>query len=140
MKKSLLNRLKEGISKKKIEVYDASGYVLGRFLSVINKVEGTKIGAVINADKLILRGKPKYLIAKYQARVKSGNKIHGPFVPRTPNMLAKRIYGSMCSKNSKILYFMDHEDVPAERKINKNIRKNDILGPQITLAELCKAI
>ncbi len=89
----------ETAAEQKIDVYDASGMVLGRFASIVAKqlVLGKNV-AVVNAGKAVLSGNASVLAGRYRTRLnlkESENPEHSPYWPRRPDMLVKRIIRGM---------------------------------------------
>ena len=77
-------------------VYDAENQILGRMSSVIAKqlLKGEKI-FVVNCEKVIIAGNPKYNQKKYFEKFKRGDTIHGPFFPKTPDAIFRRTVRGM---------------------------------------------
>ncbi len=84
---------------RKVEVYDASGMVLGRLASIVAKqlVLGKNV-AVVNAGRAVISGKAGVLASRYRTRLnlkESENPEHSPYWSRRPDMLVKRIIRGM---------------------------------------------
>lgn len=77
-------------------IYDAENQILGRMSSVIAKqlLKGEKI-FVVNAEKSVLAGNPRYTIEKYMKKVKRGGPLHGPFFPKQPDGIFRRTVRGM---------------------------------------------
>jgi large subunit ribosomal protein L13 len=75
---------------------DASNMVAGRFASRIAKelIKGEKI-IIVNAEKAVLSGNPKHILEKYTEKRERGDPYHGPFYPREPDMILKRMVRGM---------------------------------------------
>lgn len=109
-------------------IYDAENQILGRLSSVIAKqlLKGEKI-LVVNCEKAVLAGNPKYTIEKYREKVKRGDLHHGPYFPRPPDRIFRRVVrgmlpwdrpkGRKAFKNLKVFI-----SIPEELK-NKNMEK-----------------
>ena len=69
---------------------DASNMVAGRLASKIVKelMKGERI-IVVNAEKSVLSGNPKYLIENYTEKTERGDPYHGPFYPKEPDRIAR---------------------------------------------------
>ena len=97
---------------------------------------------VENVDKLLITGKPQATIEKYRLRINSGTKHHGPFISVVPDKLVKRIFRGMSNYRSKGLYencYFITGTLDEEKKIYyKEISKRIVLGPHMTVGELCK--
>lgn len=74
-----------------MKVYDASNQVLGRLSTVIAKqlLKGEKV-SVVNCEKAVISGNPRYTTGKYLQRVERGDVVHGPFFPRYPDGIFRR--------------------------------------------------
>ncbi|MEM5793994.1 MAG: 50S ribosomal protein L13 [Candidatus Aenigmatarchaeota archaeon] len=77
-------------------IIDAENQILGRLASRIAKklLEGEKI-IVVNCEKAIISGNPKYTIKKYLEKIHRGDPKHGPFFPRTPDGIFRRTVRGM---------------------------------------------
>jgi large subunit ribosomal protein L13 len=77
-------------------VYDAEDQILGRLSSVIAKklLNGEKI-FVVNAEKAVIAGRPRYTLEKYLKKVKRGGPFHGPFFPKQPDRIFRRTVRGM---------------------------------------------
>lgn len=75
---------------------DANNMIAGRLASRIAKelLKGEKV-AVVNAEKAVLSGNPKHLIEIYTEKRERGDPYHGPFYPKEPDMILKRIVRGM---------------------------------------------
>ncbi|MEM5834638.1 MAG: 50S ribosomal protein L13 [Candidatus Aenigmatarchaeota archaeon] len=75
---------------------DAENQILGRLASRIAKklLEGEKI-IVVNCEKAVISGNPKYTIKKYLEKIQRGDPKHGPFFPRTPDGIFRRTVRGM---------------------------------------------
>lgn len=85
------------------EVYiDASEQVMGRLASMIARalLKGRKV-YVINAEKSMISGNPKYVLKSYQEKIKRGDPYHGPFYPKTPERILKRVVRGMLPKSAR---------------------------------------
>lgn len=83
-----------------MKIYDAEGQVLGRMASVIAKqlLNGENV-VVINAEKIILIGNRKDKIKNYMEKIHRGDPIHGPFFPKTPDRIFRRVVRGMLPCN-----------------------------------------
>ncbi|MCS7106090.1 MAG: 50S ribosomal protein L13 [Candidatus Aenigmarchaeota archaeon] len=77
-------------------IVDAENQILGRLASKIAKklLEGEKV-TVVNCEKAIISGNPKYTIKKYLEKIQRGDPIHGPFFPKTPDGIFRRTVRGM---------------------------------------------
>jgi len=79
---------------------DATGKVVGRLASVIAKMllEGKKV-IVLNVEKAVITGKKSTVIQWYLRKLSLRSKVnprrHGPFKPKTPDGIFRRIVRGM---------------------------------------------
>lgn len=81
-------------------VIDADGLVLGRLSTHVAKrlLSGEEI-VIVNAEKAIVSGSKVQLLAHYKHRRERGTRNHGPFFPRTADMILKRTVRGMLEHN-----------------------------------------
>lgn len=79
-----------------MKIYDASNQILGRMSTVIAKelLKGEKV-TVVNCEKSVISGSPKYKSAFYLKRIQRGDVKHGPFFPKTPDGIFRRTVRGM---------------------------------------------
>ncbi len=79
-----------------MKVYDATNQILGRFSTKIAKdlVKGESV-SIVNCEKAVISGRPKFIEGHYMERRRRGDPIHGPFYPRTPDGIVKRTVRGM---------------------------------------------
>ena len=113
-------------------IIDATDLVAGRLASSIAKkaLLGETID-VINCENLVLTGNKKNIFEKYKQRVDRGTPRKGPFIPRTPDRLFRRmIRGMLPYKQPKgsdaFKRVMCHVGVPQKFKDQKIETLNDI--------------
>jgi large subunit ribosomal protein L13 len=77
-------------------IYDAEDQILGRMSSIIAKqlLKG-EIISVVNAEKSVLAGNPRYTVDKYLVKIKRGDPFHGPFFPKQPDRIFRRTVRGM---------------------------------------------
>ena len=77
-------------------VIDADGLVLGRLSTHVAKrlMSGEEIH-IVNAEKAIISGNKVQLLAHYKHRRERGTRNHGPFYPRSADMILKRTVRGM---------------------------------------------
>jgi large subunit ribosomal protein L13 len=77
-------------------VYDAEDQILGRLSSVIAKqlLKGEKV-SVVNVEKTVLAGNPRFTLEKYLQKKKRGDTFHGPFFPKQPERIFRRTVRGM---------------------------------------------
>ena len=89
---------KQGVEEKAsdILVVDANNQIAGRLASRVAKelLRGMRV-FVVNAEHAVISGNPKFIVKKYDEKVKRGDPYHGPFYPRIPDRMLKRIIRGM---------------------------------------------
>jgi ribosomal protein uL13 len=85
-------------------VIDGEGCILGRMATQAAKaaLKGETV-RIVNAEKLIVTGKPTSIIAEYRVRINrkdSGNPLKSPRMFKRPDMLVKRTIRGMLPKKS----------------------------------------
>lgn len=75
---------------------DAANQIAGRLASKAAKeaLKGKNV-IIVNAEKAVISGNPKFVIKKYYEMVGRGDPYHGPFYPKIPDRLLKRIIRGM---------------------------------------------
>ncbi|HDD46555.1 MAG TPA: 50S ribosomal protein L13 [Candidatus Aenigmarchaeota archaeon] len=75
---------------------DARDCILGRLASIIAKrlLNGEKIN-VVNAEHVVISGNPKAVFEIFKEKVERGDPYHGPFYPRYPDKIFKRVVRGM---------------------------------------------
>jgi large subunit ribosomal protein L13 len=76
--------------------FDASGQVAGRLASTAAKLllKGDSI-FIINAEKAVITGDAVFIEKFYKERVDRGEPHHGPFYPREPDRMLRRMTRGM---------------------------------------------
>jgi large subunit ribosomal protein L13 len=79
-----------------MKIYDAENQIVGRLATVIAKelLKGEKV-VVVNAEKAVLSGDPKFKKEFYLQRIQRGGPKHGPFFPRQPDGIFRRAVRGM---------------------------------------------
>lgn len=77
-------------------VINAESCIAGRVASSVAKrlMKGETIH-VVNAEKAVISGRPKASFKFFEKRVKRGDPYHGPFYPKRPEMILKRMIRGM---------------------------------------------
>ena len=77
-------------------VINADNCVAGRLASYVAKrlLKGEEI-IIVNAEKAIITGNPKAIEAFFDERIKRGDPYHGPFYPKKPERILRRIVRGM---------------------------------------------
>jgi large subunit ribosomal protein L13 len=81
---------------------DAEGCIMGRLASVAAKelLKG-KCVYIVNAEKSLVSGDPKYNIKNMKEKVDRGDPYHGPFYPKRPDQVVKRAVKGMLPKKPR---------------------------------------
>ncbi len=81
---------------------DATGQVMGRLASRVagELLKGRSV-CVINAGSAVISGDPKHVIKSYREKVKRGDPYHGPFYPKTPDRILKRVVRGMLPRKPR---------------------------------------
>ncbi len=79
-----------------MKIIDASDLIVGRMATKIAKLalQGETI-AVINCEKAGYSGNPKIILEKISKKRDMGGPFHGPFYPRQPDRIVKRVIRGM---------------------------------------------
>ena len=82
--------------KEKMTVIDAKDLVLGRLGSIVAKrlLLGEEI-KIVNCKDVVILGKKKYLIEKYQNKISNKVVKQGPYYSRSPADMVKRAFRNM---------------------------------------------
>ena len=132
-----------------MEIVNAENHILGRIATHIAKdlLNGKTI-YVVNAEKTVISGNPKYIQSVYAERRKRGDPYHGPFFPKTPQGIFKRAVRGMLPKNPRgrnaLKRLKVYISIPDEFK-GKEFKeyekaKNKLKTQYITLSELSKRL
>lgn len=128
-------------------IVDADGAILGRLATRLAKelLRGETI-TVINSEKVIVTGNPDAVVERFFEKRNKGDPNKGPFYPRQPDKLLKRVVrgmlpykkdrGMKAFRRLKIL-IGNPENLSGE-KISKTV--DDINCKYITVKDLCKEL
>jgi len=77
-------------------ILDATDLIVGRFATVVAKkaMLGEKID-IVNCEKAVMTGNKKELIARFKRKRAQGVPLQGPYYPRLPDRLVRRIVRGM---------------------------------------------
>jgi len=77
-------------------IIDATGQIAGRLASLVakNAIKGYNI-RVINSEKAIISGRATYTEKYYKKKIDRGDPYHGPFYPKYPDQIMKRMVRGM---------------------------------------------
>lgn len=131
------------------EIVDADGAVVGRLASVLAKrlLMGEDI-IVVNAEKAVISGSPEVIKKRFFEKRTRGDRIKGPFYPRYPDALIKRVVRGMVPhkkargvaalKNLKVFMGVPEEYKGKEKKSAK--QSLDLTCKYMTLGEVCAGL
>lgn len=133
-------------------IIDAKNSIVGRLASEVAKkaILGEEI-IIINSDLAVITGPKEVILKKYKAQADRGEPFHGPFMPKTPHLLLKRIIRGMLpykfgKGRSAFKRIKCYKGIPEGFKNDKietietaNISRLQTLK-YITLKELCNMI
>jgi ribosomal protein uL13 len=79
-----------------MKMYDAENQVVGRLATAIAKdlLNGEKV-VVVNTEKAVLSGSPRFKKQFYLQRIQRGDVKHGPFFPKQPDAIFRRAVRGM---------------------------------------------
>ena len=77
-------------------VIDATDAIAGRLASRVAKeaMNGNRVH-VVNVEKAVVSGNPTYTFTHYREKVERGDPYHGPFYPRPPDRVFRRMVRGM---------------------------------------------
>ncbi len=116
---------------------DGTYQILGRMCSKIakNLLNGKEVN-VVNCEKVVKSGKPKVVRDDFMAKVKKGDPYHGPFYPKYPDKIVRRVVRGMIPKNSTgreaFSRLKTFNGIPSPYKNKKLIKFEDMDGRDIT--------
>ena len=128
-------------------IIDGNGAILGRLASKVSKelLRGQQI-IVINAENIIISGNPEAVLERYKEKTKRGSLHKGPFYPRYPDRLFRRVVRGMLPYKrergrkayKKLKVYNGNPNSLEGQKIGKTI--DDIKSKYITLKNLGKKL
>lgn len=77
-------------------IIDATDMIAGRLSAYVAKqlLLGEKVD-IVNAEKAVVSGRKQNVLEKYEHKVARGTPVKGPFAPRMPHMILKRMIRGM---------------------------------------------
>ena len=128
-------------------IVDANGAILGRLATRVAKelLKGESI-TVINTEKIIITGNFSAILERYKEKRDRGDTNKGPFYPRQPDKLFKRVVRGMLPYKKdrgmkafrRLDVFMGNPNNLKGEKISKT--EEDITCKYITINDLCKKL
>ena len=79
-----------------MKIYDATNKIAGRLASYVAKdlLNGEQV-VIVNAEKAVISGNPKVKFEEYKQKRDRGDPKKGPFYPRYPDLIFRRIVRGM---------------------------------------------
>lgn len=128
-------------------IIDAEGAILGRLATKLAKdlLNGENI-TVINVEKAIITGNPDSTQRRFFEKREKGDPNKGPFYPRYPDKLFKRVVRGMIPYKKdrgmkafrRLKVVVGNPDGLKGEKIGKTI--DDIACKYLTVKDLCKKL
>ena len=128
-------------------IVDADGAILGRLATKVAKelLKGENI-IVVNSEKIVVSGNSKAIFNKFREKRKRGDPHKGPFYPRYPDRILKRVVRGMLPYKKergkrafrKLKVYMGNPDDLKGEKVSKT--SDDLRCKFITLGQLCKKL
>jgi large subunit ribosomal protein L13 len=128
-------------------IIDADGLILGRLATRLAKdlLKGENI-TVINCEKAIITGSPDAIVERFSEKRERGDPNKGPFYPRYPNKLFKRVVRGMLPRKKdkgrqalrRLKVYVGNPDELTGEKVGKSL--DDIKCKYITVKGLCKEL
>jgi len=128
-------------------IIDGDGAILGRLASKVSKdlLRGEQI-IVINAEKIVISGNPEAVLERYREKTGRGSHNKGPFYPRYPDRLFRRVVRGMLPYKrqrgrkayKKLKVYMGNPDNLKGEKRGKTV--DDLKSKYITLKDLGKKL
>lgn len=128
-------------------VIDGNRAILGRMATHIAKLlmKGESV-QLVNAEKVIITGRPEKIMEKYLERRQRGSPQHGPFFPKMPDKLVKRTVRSMLPYKThkgrkalkRLTVYIESPDDVKEKPIS--IATKQLKSRYISVGALCKSM
>jgi len=126
-------------------IIDAENAILGRLAAKIAKelLKGQQI-IVINSEKVVITGNSKAVIKRFFGKRERGDLHKGPFYPRYPDKLLRRVVRGMLPYKKqrgmkamrRLRVYMGNPENLKGEKISKTL--DELKSKYITLEDLCK--
>lgn len=133
-----------------VTVYDGTGMVAGRLATRIAKqILNEERVVVVNADKVVVTGTKERVIREYRAKRNRGKIRKGPYYPRQPHMIFKRVVRGMVpyrqpKGRAAHKRLICHIGVPEEFEGAEFVRPEDALpnNPEdtVSMADISRAL
>lgn len=134
-----------------VKVINAENAIAGRLATRIAKMalEGESV-VIVNAEKAIITGNPKSILKDYLERIHRGNPFKGPYTPKRPDRMLRRIirgmmpykknHGAKAFKRVKVFIGVPKEyEGRAVELEEASMKKRNILK-YVTIGELSRQV
>ncbi len=83
-------------------IVDGENHVLGRLAtSVVEELKEGEEVHIFNADKVIVKGRPKKTVESYRQKYERGSRDYGPYFPKNARRIVKRTIKGMLPNNKE---------------------------------------
>lgn len=83
-------------------ILDANNNVLGRLATrVVQALKDGEDVHIVNADNVIVKGRPEDIVSRYRAKYERGSIAHGPRFPKSPDRIVKRTVRGMLPRTKQ---------------------------------------
>lgn len=129
-------------------IIDADNQVAGRLASLAAKelLKGRSV-TIVNAEKAVVSGNPDYVFEAFKTKVDRGDPYHGPFYPRRPEQIIKRMVRGMLPKKPKgreaLKRLKVHISVPEElsgKVVKMKASENTLRCKYVTLGSVSERL
>jgi len=132
-------------------IIDAKGLILGRMASMVAKrlLNGERI-CIVNAEEAVISGKRLSTIREARDALQIGHFRKGPFHPRRPDTIVKRVVrgmlprtkprGKEALKRLKVHIGVPRELADRERETISEADAGNLRGPYVKVSELARNI
>ena len=134
-----------------MKVIDGTDLIAGRLAARVAKMalEGEVI-RVVNAERVVISGKPQSIVKQWVERLHKGNALKGPYYPRRADRILKRIIRGMLPykkprglkafKRIKVYLGVPQEFKGKTESISDAQLMNSNIIKHLTIGELSKRI
>lgn len=125
-------------------VVDADNAVVGRLASSVAKelLKGRRI-LIANADQAVVSGTPEWVKDQFLQRIHRGDPYHGPFYPKQPDRILRRIVWGMLPRKPRgkaALARLRVQCGPAPAAVRLPAAENTLATKFTTLAAISKHV
>jgi len=135
-----------------MELIDGEGQILGRLASEVAKEllrDEDKQIVIVNAERVVISGSKERLIEDYRRRRERGSREKGPYFPRMPDRVVKRVIRGMLPYKrkrgrdalSRLQVYLgipqEYKDVDKKRIEDAKVERLS-MAKYLTLGEVCK--